>query len=56
MDLDRIRAEGYGFQIEMTYRAKPDGGRITEVPIKFVDREAGESKMSSFIVSRRWDW
>ena len=45
-----IRAEGYGFQIEMTYRAKQHGARITEVPISFVDREAGESKMSSFIV------
>ena len=50
LDLDRIRAEGYGFQIEMTYRARQHGAAITEVPIKFVDREAGESKMSSFIV------
>ena len=50
LDLDRIRAEGYGFQIEMTYRAKQHGAAITEVPISFVDREAGESKMSSFIV------
>ena len=50
LDLDRIRAEGYGFQIEMTYRASQHGAVITEVPIKFVDREAGESKMSSFIV------
>jgi dolichol-phosphate mannosyltransferase len=48
--LDRIRAEGYGFQIEMTYRACQYGARITEVPISFVDREAGESKMSSIIV------
>jgi dolichol-phosphate mannosyltransferase len=50
LELDRIRAEGYGFQIEMTYRTRQYGARITEVPIKFVDREAGESKMSSFIV------
>jgi dolichol-phosphate mannosyltransferase len=50
LDLDRIRAEGYGFQIEMTYRARQHGAAITEVPIKFVDREAGESKMSSVIV------
>ncbi|HEY6426745.1 MAG TPA: polyprenol monophosphomannose synthase [Acidimicrobiales bacterium] len=50
LDLERVRAEGYGFQIEMTYRAKQHGARITEVPISFVDREAGESKMSSFIV------
>jgi dolichol-phosphate mannosyltransferase len=50
LDLERIRAEGYGFQIEMTYRAKQHGAGITEVPISFVDRTAGESKMSSFIV------
>lgn len=50
LDLERIRAEGYGFQIEMTYRAKQHGAAITEVPISFVDREAGESKMSSVIV------
>ena len=50
LDLERIRAEGYGFQIEMTYRAKQHGARIKEVPISFVDREAGTSKMSSFIV------
>ena len=50
LDLERIRAEGYGFQIEMTYRSKQHGAAITEVPIAFVDRAAGESKMSSFIV------
>jgi dolichol-phosphate mannosyltransferase len=50
LDLDKIRAEGYGFQIEMTYRASLHGATITEVPISFVDRAAGESKMSSFIV------
>ena len=50
MDLDTIRADGYGFQIEMTYRASLHGARITEVPIRFVDRERGQSKMSSRIV------
>jgi dolichol-phosphate mannosyltransferase len=50
LDLERIRAEGYGFQIEMTYRAREHGAAITEVPISFVDRAAGESKMSSVIV------
>jgi dolichol-phosphate mannosyltransferase len=50
LDLASVRAEGYGFQIEMTYRARQAGARITEVPIKFVDRVAGESKMSSAIV------
>ncbi len=48
--LDRIRAEGYGFQIEMTYQAKQAGATIAEVPIRFVDRTKGESKMSTFIV------
>jgi dolichol-phosphate mannosyltransferase len=48
--LDRVRAEGYGFQIEMTYEAKRAGASIVEVPIRFVDREVGESKMSSAIV------
>jgi dolichol-phosphate mannosyltransferase len=50
INLDVIRAEGYGFQIEMTYRAKQHGAAIVEVPITFVDRAAGESKMSSRIV------
>ena len=50
LDLTEIRAEGYGFQIEMTYRAKQHGAAIVEVPITFVDRAAGESKMSSRIV------
>ena len=50
MDLDTVRADGYGFQIEMTYRAALAGARIVEVPIRFVDREAGQSKMSSAIV------
>jgi dolichol-phosphate mannosyltransferase len=50
LDLKRIRAEGYGFQIEMTYRARQHGAAVCEVPISFVDRTAGESKMSSFIV------
>ena len=50
LDLDAIRAEGYGFQIEMTFRAKQAGASIVEVPICFVDRVAGESKMSSAIV------
>jgi dolichol-phosphate mannosyltransferase len=50
VDLDGIRAEGYGFQIEMTYQAKRSGASIVEVPIRFVDRIDGESKMSMFIV------
>ena len=50
IDLDRIRADGYGFQIEMTYRAITSGAAVVEVPIRFVDRVEGESKMSAFIV------
>ncbi|MGO9029026.1 MAG: polyprenol monophosphomannose synthase [Acidimicrobiales bacterium] len=48
--LDKVRADGYGFQIEMTYQAKRAGAPIVEVPIRFVDRVEGESKMSLFIV------
>jgi dolichol-phosphate mannosyltransferase len=50
IDLDAIRADGYGFQIEMTYHAKLADAPIVEVPIRFVDRIEGESKMSMFIV------
>jgi dolichol-phosphate mannosyltransferase len=50
IDLDQIRAEGYGFQIEMTYASRRAGASIREVPISFVDRVDGESKMSAFIV------
>ena len=48
--LDEVRAEGYGFQVEMTYRVCGTGGTITEVPIEFRDRELGTSKMSGRIV------
>jgi len=47
IDLDRVRADGYGFQVEMTYLTERTGGRITEVPIEFRDRSLGHSKMSS---------
>ena len=50
IDLGRIRAEGYGFQIEMTYQAKRSGASVVEIPIRFLDRVDGESKMSMFIV------
>ena len=50
IELDRIRAEGYGFQIEMTYEAKQAGATISEVPIRFRDRLEGDSKMSTAIV------
>jgi len=50
LDLDRIRADGYGFQIEMVYEVLSHGGRVVEVPIRFVDRVEGKSKMSAHIV------
>ena len=46
LPLDRVRTQGYGFQIEMTYRALQAGFRVVEVPIVFVDRRVGQSKMS----------
>jgi dolichol-phosphate mannosyltransferase len=47
--LSAVRARGYGFQIEMTYRVLRNGFRVEEVPIKFVDRRVGQSKMSGTI-------
>ena len=46
IDLSRVESNGYSFQIEMTYRALRRGLRVVEVPIVFVDRRAGQSKMS----------
>ncbi|MCZ7684709.1 MAG: polyprenol monophosphomannose synthase [Sandaracinaceae bacterium] len=46
IDLEGVRSEGYSFQIEMTWRALRRGFRVVEVPIVFVDRRAGKSKMS----------
>jgi len=50
IDLDDIRSNGYAFQIEMNFRAWRKGFRIKEIPIVFVDRHAGTSKMSKAIV------
>ncbi|MGI8763309.1 MAG: polyprenol monophosphomannose synthase [Ilumatobacteraceae bacterium] len=50
MDYASVGAEGYGFQVEMTHRLIRADGRIVEYPITFVDRRAGESKMSGGIV------
>ena len=50
VDLDAIDARGYGFQIETTYRALRAGFTVVEIPITFVDRRVGESKMDSSIV------
>jgi len=51
LDLDSISSNGYGFQIEVTYRCYKQGFRIVETPIVFVDRRVGQSKMSGNIVS-----
>ena len=49
IDLAAVSARGYGFQIEMSYRALRADFRVVEVPIKFVDRRVGQSKMSGGI-------
>ena len=48
--LDQVRTEGYGFQIEMSFKCWRKGFRIVEIPIVFVDRRAGTSKMNRKIV------
>jgi dolichol-phosphate mannosyltransferase len=50
IELETIDAAGYVFQIETTFRALRNGFRVVEVPIRFVDRERGRSKMSRAIV------
>jgi dolichol-phosphate mannosyltransferase len=55
IDLASVRAEGYGFQIEVTYRTVLAGFKVREVPIVFTDRTAGKSKMSTRIaVEAMW--
>jgi dolichol-phosphate mannosyltransferase len=49
LDLDSVHAEGYGFQIELTYRALRAGFRVKEIPIVFRERQAGLSKMTARI-------
>ncbi|HEV2124521.1 MAG TPA: polyprenol monophosphomannose synthase [Chloroflexota bacterium] len=50
IDLDSVESNGYAFQIEVSFRAWKKGFRIAEIPITFVDRDTGESKMSKHIV------
>ncbi len=50
VNLDRVRSNGYAFQIEMSFRAWKKGMRIVEIPIVFVDRVEGQSKMNKRIV------
>ena len=49
LDLSAVHADGYGFQIETTYRAVRAGLRVHELPIRFRDRDVGESKMTARI-------
>jgi dolichol-phosphate mannosyltransferase len=49
LDLDGVRSDGYGFQIELTYRAIQAGFAVREVPITFRDRRVGSSKMNARI-------
>jgi dolichol-phosphate mannosyltransferase len=50
IELDRVRSQGYSFQIEMNFRAWRKKARIKEESIIFVDRTIGESKMSKAIM------
>ena len=49
IELNAVSAKGYGFQIEMTFRTLRNGFKVVEVPIRFVDRRVGQSKMSGTI-------
>lgn len=49
--LDEVESHGYCFQVDMTWRALRAGGKVVEVPIQFVERTAGASKMSQEIVN-----
>ena len=51
IDLGDVQADGYGFQIEMTYRALKAGFRVKEIPIVFHERRAGDSKMDARIAA-----
>jgi len=50
INLSKIHSNGYGFQIEMTYRLWKKGARIKEIPIIFIDRRSGVSKMNKHII------
>jgi dolichol-phosphate mannosyltransferase len=50
IDFDRVRSNGYSFQIEMSFRAWKKGFRLMEIPIVFTDRVEGQSKMNKRIV------
>jgi dolichol-phosphate mannosyltransferase len=50
LPFDRILSDGYAFQVEMAWEARAAGGRIVEVPITFVERREGQSKMSGRVI------
>ena len=50
IDFDKVKSNGYAFQIEMTFKAFKKGFKIGEMPIIFIDRTKGASKMSKKIV------
>ena len=54
IDFSKVETRGYGFQVEMAIKANRNGFAITEVPIRFVERENGHSKMSLAIVWEAW--
>ncbi len=54
IEFTEIETRGYGFQVEMAIKANRNGFKIIEVPIKFVERENGHSKMSLAIVWEAW--
>ncbi|MGJ9402000.1 polyprenol monophosphomannose synthase [Arthrobacter sp. KK5.5] len=56
LDLDAVESVGYGFQVDMTFRVAQLGKNIVEVPITFVERELGVSKMSgNIVVEAMWN-
>lgn len=50
IDLSKVKSNGYGFQIEMNYKMWKKGARIKEIPIIFIDRRSGISKMNKSII------
>jgi dolichol-phosphate mannosyltransferase len=56
LQLDQVRAQGFAFQVEMVYALWRSGRRIREVPIVFVDRQVGQSKMSRAIFLEAFRW
>ena len=56
IDLDSVQSQGYAFQVELAYRVLKKGFRIVEIPITFMDRRVGKSKMSRTIFIEGFLW